>query len=65
MAEKFSLEDVKTIFPGAVSDKGEVVLSNLCVLLAEEVSDLKDQMAEKDFQILRITERIDELEGRA
>ena len=56
-------DDVLTsLFPGAIV-KGELDYKKLCILMAQEICDLKDQMNEKDYQILRITERIDALEG--
>ena len=32
------------MFPNAVSDSGEVILSDLCLLLAEEIADLKGKL---------------------
>jgi uncharacterized protein YehS (DUF1456 family) len=63
MTDVFSLEDVKLEYPEAV-ENGEIVLSKLCVAMADKVSDLQDQMAEKDFQILKITERLEKLESK-
>lgn len=59
-----SVEDIKALYPNLLTESGELKLSDLCIALVSEVADLQDQMKEKDFQILRITERLDELEGR-
>ena len=55
------LDALKSLFHDAIVD-GEVDYKKLCELMAQEISDLKDQMNEKDYQILRITERLDALE---
>lgn len=55
------LELAKT-YPSAF-DGDKVDYKQLCLLLAQEVSDIQDQMNEKDYQILRITERLDKLEA--
>ena len=60
MNDILSLEELKNAFPEAVVD-GQLALDKLCVALASQVVDLQDQMNEKDFQILRITQRLDEL----
>lgn len=61
MSEVYSIEELKEIYPAAfVND--EVDYKSLCLLLAQEVSDLQDQMAEKDYQILKITQRLESLE---
>lgn len=62
MDEVFSLEELKSIYPAAF-DGDNVDYKKLCIILAQEVSDIQDQMAEKDFQILRITQRLEKLEG--
>lgn len=56
------LDALKSLFPDAIVD-GEIDYKKLCELMAQEICDLKDQMNEKDYQILRITERLDVLEG--
>lgn len=63
MTDVFTLEDVKSEYPEAVVN-GEVVLGKLCLAMADKVADLQDQMAEKDFQILKITERLEKLESK-
>lgn len=62
MNEVFSIEEVKSTYPAAIVD-GKIDFERLSMILAQEVSDIQDQMAEKDFQILRITERLDKLEA--
>ena len=62
MNEIFSIEELKSIYNEAVVD-GKIDFEALSLRLAQEVSDLQDQMNEKDFQILRITERLDKLEN--
>lgn len=63
MTDVFTLEDVKSEYPEAVVN-GDVVLEKLCLAMADKVADLQDQMAEKDFQILKITERLEKLESK-
>ena len=53
---------LKSLFPDAIVD-GEIDYKKLYELMAQEICDLKDQMNEKDYQILRITERLDALES--
>ena len=55
------LKDLKEMFPESV-ENGQIVFDKLCVAMAQTISDLQDQMNEKDYQILRITERLDKLE---
>lgn len=64
MAENFSIADVLMQYPDVVNEDGKVDYELLTVLLARDISDLNDQLNEKDFQILRITERLDRLETR-
>ena len=64
MAEDFSIADVLMQYPDVVNEEGKVDYELLTVLLARDISDLNDQLNEKDFQILRITERLDQLEAR-
>lgn len=63
MTDVFTLEDLKLEYPESVVN-GEVVLEKLCLAMADKVADLQDQMAEKDFQILKITDRLEKLESR-
>ena len=60
--EDIFLDVLKSLFPEAIVD-GNVDYEKLCKLMAQEIYDLKDQMNEKDYQILRITERLDNLEN--
>ncbi len=62
MKEVFSLEEIKGAYPSAF-DGDNVDYQKLCLLLADQVSDLQDQMSEKDYQILRITQRLEALEN--
>ena len=62
MFEPLSLETLKSLYPDAV-ENGEIVLSKLILILVDEISDLKDQMEEKDYQILKITQRLENLES--
>ena len=62
MDEKFNIKDVESVFPEAVvekSGKKEIDYEKLCLILAEEVSDLKDQLNEKDYQITNIYKRLE------
>lgn len=61
MSEVYSIKELKEIYPAAFIND-EVDYKSLCLLLAQEVSDLQDQMAEKDYQILKITQRLESLE---
>lgn len=60
MNDIFPIEDLKKKYSGAF-DGDDVNYQTLALLLAQEVSDLQDQMLEKDYQILRITQRLDSL----
>ena len=62
MKEVFSSEEIKGTYPSAF-DGDNVDYQKLCLLLADQVSDLQDQMSEKDYQILRITQRLEALEN--
>ena len=62
MKEVFSLEEIREVYPSAF-DGDTVDYQKLCLLLADQVSDLQDQMSEKDYQILRITQRLEALEA--
>lgn len=64
MDEKFNITDLETTFPSAVIEKDgekEIDYKALSLVLAEEVSDIKDQLLEKDYQITKIFERIERL----
>ena len=58
---EFSIENIKTSYPEAIID-GDIDYKALSFLLARELSDIQDQLQEKDYQILRITQRLDKLE---
>jgi hypothetical protein len=60
MNDIFPIEDLKKKYSSAF-DGDDVNYQTLALLLAQEVSDLQDQMLEKDYQILRITQRLDSL----
>lgn len=59
----FSIDELKVKYPDAIVNDA-VDFEKLSLLLAGEVSDLQDQLNEKDYQILRITQRLDQLERR-
>ena len=59
----FSIDELKVKYPDAIVND-TVDFEKLYLLLAGEVSDLQDQLNEKDYQILRITQRLDQLERR-
>lgn len=64
MGELFSITDIKSLFPEAIVVKNgtdEIDFKVLSLMLAQELSDIQDQLNEKDYQILRITERLDKL----
>lgn len=64
MDEKFNITDLETTFPSVVIEKDgekEIDYKALSLVLAEEVSDIKDQLLEKDYQITKIFERIERL----
>jgi len=66
MADIFSIDELRTVYPDAVIEKdgkSAIDFQALSLILAREVSDLQDQLNEKDYQILRITERLDSLES--
>ena len=62
MVDNFSINEVQSLYPEAVVN-GEIDYQILSLLLAKELSDIQDQLNEKDYQILRITERLDQLES--
>ena len=57
----FSFDEVKVKYPSVIKEDGSVDLEKLCLTLLTELSDIQDQLAEKDYQILRITEKLDSL----
>ena len=64
MDEKFNITDLEATFPSVVIEKDgemEIDYKALSLVLAEEVSDIKDQLLEKDYQITKIFERIERL----
>ena len=64
MDEKFNITDLEAAFPSVVIEKdgeNEIDYKALSLILAEEVSDIKDQLLEKDYQITKIFERIERL----
>jgi len=62
MGDIFSKEDVKSLYPTVVNENNEIDYKKLCLILLQELNDVQDQLNEKDYQILRITERLDNLE---
>lgn len=68
MDEKFNITDLEAAFPSVIIEKDgekEIDYKALSLVLAEEVSDIKDQLLEKDYQITRIFERIERLSKMA
>lgn len=61
MGELFNIEDVKKLYPETVVN-GEIDLKSLSLVLLRELNDIQEQLNEKDYQILRITERLDKLD---
>ena len=64
MDERFSIADIEANFPSAVIEEDglkKIDFEALSLALAEEVSDIKDQLNEKDYQITRIFERLERL----
>ena len=64
MDEKFNITDLEATFPSVVIEEDgekEIDYKALSLVLAEEVSDIKDQLLEKDYQITKIFERIERL----
>lgn len=59
MADKFTFDEIAELYPEAVKDGNEIVLSDLVQYLVAEISDLKDQMNEKDCQILYLMKKLD------
>lgn len=57
--EKF-LKEINEKHPEILID-GEVDLKKLMLILYEEFCDIQDQLKEKDYQILRINEKLDKL----
>lgn len=60
MSEYFSISDLKSLYPETVVNDN-IDFEKLSLILARELSDIQDQLNEKDYQILRITERLDKL----
>lgn len=64
MEERFNIADIEVNFPSAIIEEGgekRIDFEALSLALAEEVSDIKDQLNEKDYQITRIFERLERL----
>ena len=60
-SRSMSIEDVKKLYPETVVN-GEIDLKSLSLVLLRELNDIQEQLNEKDYQILRITERLDKLD---
>lgn len=60
MSVNFSIDDLKSLYPDAVIND-EIDFKKLSLILVQELNDIQDQLNEKDYQILRITERLDKL----
>lgn len=64
MNEKFDIAEIEAVYPSAVitTEEGkEIDYKALVVLMAMEISDIKDQLNEKDYQVTRIFERLERL----
>lgn len=64
MGKNFSIQDIASNFPEVVVDadgEQKIDYEKLSVALAEEVLDLRDQLLEKDFQVVKIFERLERL----
>lgn len=64
MDDILSINDLKKLYPEAVSSKNGVDTIDflkLSLILLTELRDIQDQLGEKDYQILRITEKLDSL----
>ena len=64
MNEKFDITEIEAVYPSAVitTEEGkEIDYKALVVLMAMEISDIKDQLNEKDYQVTRIFERLERL----
>jgi len=51
---------IKEFYPDAIKNE-EIDYKSLCIILAKEVSDLQDELNEKDYQILHIMKQLDDL----
>lgn len=54
------IEFIKEFYPEALENE-EINYKSLCIILAKEVSDLQDELNEKDYQILHIMKQLDSL----
>ena len=66
MGDILLFEEIKSLYPQAIAKikgKEEIDYKKLCLILAQELSDIQDQLNEKDYQILRITQRLDKLDA--
>ena len=62
MSEMF--QNILDNYPNAVKEKDgvmEIDYALLMSLLVDEISDLKDQLNEKDYQVTKIFERLERL----
>lgn len=56
----FDIEMIQAKYPEALVD-GKIDYERLSLVLLREIDDIQEQMNEKDFQILKITERLDKI----
>lgn len=56
----FDIETIQIKYPEALVD-GTIDYERLSLVLLREIDDIQEQMNEKDFQILKITERLDKI----
>lgn len=59
-ADIFTIDELIELYPDVV-DNDQIDYKKLSLHLAADLCDIKDQLIEKDYQILRITERLDKL----
>ena len=59
MVDKLTFEEVASLYPDVVGKGGVIALEDLVLILVAEVNDLKDQMNEKDYQIMYLMKKLD------
>lgn len=64
MEELFTINELESRYPFAVKTTNgvkDIDYKALSLFLVQELNDIQDQLIEKDFQILKITEKLDKL----
>lgn len=54
------IKEISEKYPEAIVNN-EIDYKKLTLILFTELSDVQDQLKEKDYQVLRITEKLDKL----